>query len=109
MSATTALALTSARTDGFPVAGGSCGQDLRTAPRTVGHPIREKAHLGVSALLAGVAPKGVRQGDYLAERFQDATIRRVTAHRALNPIRVATGEQLARFADGVDEGMRSGR
>jgi hypothetical protein len=60
------------------------------------------------ALLAGVAPKGVRQGDYLPECLQDAATRRVATYRALNPI-VAAGSQLIRFAEGADEGVRSKR
>jgi len=57
----------------------------------VGYPVRETAHLGMSALLAGMASKGVRQGDDLPECFQDTAIRRVGAHRALNPILVTAG------------------
>jgi hypothetical protein len=102
MSATTALAMISARAYSLRAAVGSCGQDLRTAPQTVGYPVREKPHLGVSALLAGVAPKGIWQSDYLPECFQDVTIRLIAAHWALNPI-VAPGSKLARFADGADD------
>jgi hypothetical protein len=70
------------------------------------YPVGEAAHLGVAAL-AGVASKGVRQGDNLSQRFHDATARRVATHRALDPI-VAAGSQLANFADGADDGVRSG-
>jgi len=73
----------------------------------VGYPVRETAHLGIPALLASVAPKGVRQGRYLPESFQDTATRRVSAHRAPNFIVVA-GKKLARFTEGADEGMRSG-
>ena len=52
----------------------------------MGYPVREAAHLGMSALLAGVAPKGIRQGDYLPERFQETTTRCVATHLAPNPI-----------------------
>jgi len=93
--------------DGLRAAVGFSGQNLRTAPRTVGYPVGEAAHLGMPALLAGVASKGIRQGDYLPECFQNTTTRRVAAHRALNLI-VAAGSQLTRFADRADEGMRSG-
>jgi hypothetical protein len=41
----------------------------------VGHPLGEEAHLGVFAFLAGVTPKGVRQGAYLLECLQDAVTR----------------------------------
>jgi hypothetical protein len=63
----------------------------------MGYPVGEAAHLRMSALLAGMAPKGIWQGDYLPKRFQDAATRRVAAYRAENPI-VAAGSQLARFA-----------
>ena len=43
------------------------------------HPVEEETHLGMSALLAGVASKGVWQSDYLLECLQDAVIRRVAA------------------------------
>ena len=33
----------------------------------MGYPVGETAHLGMSALLAGVAAKGIRQSDYLLE------------------------------------------
>ncbi len=60
----------------------------------------------MSALLAGMASKGVRQGDYLPERFQDTTTRRAATYQALNP--TVAGDQFARFADGAYKGMRSG-
>ena len=56
----------------------------------MGHSVGEEAHLGVTALLAGVTSKGIWQGDYLSQRIQDAVTRRVATQRALNPI-VATG------------------
>jgi hypothetical protein len=73
----TRLAMTSVRADGLRAAFRDCGQYLRTAPRTVGYSVGEEAHLGVTALLAGVASKGVRQSDYLLECLQDAVTRRV--------------------------------
>jgi hypothetical protein len=35
----------------------------------MGYLVREETHLGMPALLAGVASKGIRQGDYLPQRF----------------------------------------
>jgi hypothetical protein len=75
----------------------------------VGYSVGEEAHLGVAALLAGVAAEGVWQKDYLPECFQDVTIRLIVAHWALDPIVVATRAQLVCFADGADDGVRSGR
>jgi hypothetical protein len=43
---------------------------LTAAGGAVEHPIGQAPHLGVFALLAGVAAQGVRQGDYLAECSQ---------------------------------------
>jgi hypothetical protein len=71
------------------------------------HTVGEAAHLRM-ATFAGVASKGVRQGDYLPQRFEDATTRCVAAHRAPNPILMAVGSQPARFAAGADDGLRSG-
>jgi hypothetical protein len=51
------------------------------------HLVGEAAHLGVTAL-AGVASEGIRQGDYLLERSQDTTTRRVATHPAANPVLV---------------------
>ena len=73
----------------------------------MGYPIGEVAHLGVTALPAGVLAKGIWQTDYLLQRSQDATTRPIGAHWALDPI-VATGSQLARFTVGADDGVRSG-
>jgi hypothetical protein len=47
------------------------GQDLRSAGRTPEHAIGEAAHLGVAALTGMTSPR-VRQGDYPAQRVQDA-------------------------------------
>jgi hypothetical protein len=74
----------------------------------VGYSVGEEAHLGMSALLACVASKGVRKGDYLLERFQQATTRPIAAHWAAKLLMVAAGSQLTRFADGADDGMRLG-
>ncbi len=71
----------------------------------MGYSLGEAAHLGVTTLLAGVASKGVRQGDYLPQFLQDTTTRLVAAHWAPNPILVASGSQLARFAEGADDGV----
>ena len=74
----------------------------------MGYPVGEAAHLGARSAVTGVASEGVGQGDYLAERFYGTTTRRVATHRAANPVLVATGSQLARFADGADDEVRSG-
>jgi hypothetical protein len=74
----------------------------------VEYPVGEEAHLGMLTLLAGVASKGIRQGDYLLKRFQIATTRLVATHRALNPSMVAAGSHLTHFADRADDGVRSG-
>jgi hypothetical protein len=74
----------------------------------MGHLVGEAAHLGMSALLAGVASEGVRQGDYLPQRFYGTTTRRVAAHRAANLVLVLAGSHLTRFADRADEGVRCG-
>ena len=74
----------------------------------MGHLVGEAAHLGMSALIADVASEGVRQGDYLPQRFYGTTTRRVAAHRATNPVLVVAGSHHTRFADRADEGMRSG-
>jgi hypothetical protein len=56
----------------------------------MGYSVGEVAHLGVTALLASVTSKGIRQGDYLLECLQDAVTRRVGTQRALN-FTLATG------------------
>ena len=43
----------------------------------MGYSVGEAPHLGVSALLAGMASKGIGQGDYLPECFQETATRRV--------------------------------
>jgi hypothetical protein len=55
----------------------------------MGHAVGGEVHLGMSALLAGVASKGIRQGDYLLERVYSTTTRRVATHWAANPILAA--------------------
>jgi hypothetical protein len=48
-------------------------KNLRAAGRAVEHPVGQTPHLGVAALLAGVATYGIWQGNYLLEGSEDRT------------------------------------
>jgi hypothetical protein len=75
----------------------------------VEYTVGEATHLGMSTLLAGVAPKGLWQNGYLLEVFHEATAQCVVASRQANLILVAAGSHLTLFAVGTDKGMRSRR
>ena len=80
-------------------------QYLAAAGRAVEHPIGQASHLGVSALLAGVAAQGVRQGGYLAERSQHRFAQGAAAE--ITARRVAIDElEITCFAEWTDQRAR---
>jgi len=72
----------------------------------VEHPVRQVAHLGVTAL-AGVLARGVWQRDYLLQGQQHRGTQYATTRAAAGTF-AAEGLQLTHLADGADKVIRSG-
>jgi hypothetical protein len=66
----------------------------------VEHPVGQTPHLGVAALLAGVATYGIWQGNYLPEGPEDRTSDGETAGLAAGPQFGSPMPQLARSTPG---------
>jgi len=79
------------------------GKDFQAACRAPVHPVREAAHLRVSAL-AGVCAHGVGQGAYLAECLEDDPSE--AAASGTDDGVAAVGLEFVRLARRADEAVR---